>query len=111
MKSRILVKRINDHNEFITNNPFMNPVIDGHIWQVNENSSEIFVIQKAKFVKNELQLEDFKSKTAISLGPIESITNNDIVLSKRIHPRSPLFSLFNEGRHAWAIHNQGKDTM
>lgn len=27
---------INEHNEFISDDPFMNPVIDRHEWQVNE---------------------------------------------------------------------------
>jgi hypothetical protein len=95
-----------DDDEFITN-CFLNPVIDGHIWQFNTN-----VIHHSKFtVENELQLEYFRNKTAISLEPIETITNNDIVLSDRMNERSPHSEIFKEGRQAWATLNQRNDTV
>jgi len=28
----------NDYNEYIADDPFMNPVIDGHSWKINESS-------------------------------------------------------------------------
>ena len=40
---------INDHNEFISDDPFINPVIDGHEWHVNERSKRSFFPHYAKF--------------------------------------------------------------
>ncbi len=57
---------INEHNEFISDDPFMNPVIDGHEWQVNERSKRSFFSFYAKFSENELQSEYFRSKTALA---------------------------------------------
>ena len=95
----------NDDDEFITN-CFLNPVIDGHIRQVNTN-----VVHHSKFTEKELQSEYFRNKTAISLEPIETITNNDIVLSDRMNERSPHSEIFKEGRQAWATLIQRNDTM
>ena len=97
---------INDDNEFITDSPFLNPAIDGHVRQVNTN-----LIHHTKFVDKEIQSEYFRSKTAISLEPIEKITNNDIVLSNRLTERSPHFGIYEEGRQVWVTLNQGTDEM
>ena len=41
-------QRIHDHNEFISDDPFMNPMIDGDEWQVNERSKRNFLSQLYK---------------------------------------------------------------
>ena len=56
----------NGNNEYIDEDPFMNPEIDGHVWQVTETSTRGSLTRFHRFLEYELQSEYFKSKTAVS---------------------------------------------
>jgi hypothetical protein len=57
----------------------MNPEIDGHVWQVNEQSDRGCIRTFTKFLDCELQSEYFRSKTAVSIESMTSINENDVL--------------------------------
>jgi hypothetical protein len=93
----------NDYNEFIADDPFMNPEIDGHVWQVNERSN------KGCFLNCELQSEYFRSKTAVSIELMTYINENDMVLVGERTVGGRIKMIIDEAFHAFTHHRSKTD--
>ena len=93
--------------------PFMNPEIDGHVWQVNERSRKSSKTQYNKFVDCELQSEYFRSKTAVSIEPITSMNVNDILFGgvHRANMSERVSRIIEEAVHAFAHHSERTDDI
>jgi hypothetical protein len=98
------------NNEYIADDPFMNPEIDGHVWQINERSSRISIAQFNKFVDYELQSEYFRSKTAVSIESMTYIDENDVLLvGDRKTMSGRVNRIIEEAIPAFTHHRSGTD--
>jgi hypothetical protein len=91
--------------------PFMNPEIVGHVWQVNERSKRNSIMQFNKFLDRELQSEYFRSKTTVSIEPITSINVNDVLLGgeNRTNMSGRVSRITEEAVQAFSHHSNRTD--
>ena len=91
--------------------PYMNPEIDGHVWQVNERSKRNSIMQFNKFLDRELQSEYFRSKMTVSIEPITSINVNDVLLGgeNRTNMSGRVSRITEEAVQAFSHHSNRTD--
>ena len=98
----------NGNNEFIDEDPFMNPVIDGHVWQVTESSRISSFTNFHRFLEHELQTEYFKSKTAVTGESIQYVNENDVLLvGCRYNMSERASRMIDEASQAYSHHLSG----